>query len=104
MALIAKGTVVLLQTALAAAKTITAITAASPPVVTSTAHGYTDGQVVKITGVVGMAEVNNRAFVVDNVAANTFELKGVDGSTFTAANIAKRSASSLTNAKAGEDI
>lgn len=84
MAQIAKGTVVYLQTAIAAAKTITGITAASPPVVTSTAHGYTNGQVVKISGVVGMVELNNRAFVVANVTANTFELKGVDGTGFTA--------------------
>lgn len=68
----------------AAAKTITAITAANPPVVSSTAHGYTNGQVVYIDGVVGMVELNGRAFVVANSAANTFELKGVNGTGYTA--------------------
>ncbi len=84
MAKKAQGTVVYVETALATAKTITGITAASPPVVTSAAHGYTNGDVVKITGVAGMAQVNNRAFVVANVTTNTFELKGVDGTTYTA--------------------
>lgn len=85
MAVKTKGTIVYMQTgALAAAKTITGITAANPPVVTATAHGYANGDVVKITGVVGMQEVNNRAFIVANQATNTFELKGVDGTNFTA--------------------
>lgn len=84
MAKKAQGTIVYVQTAIAAAKTITAITAANPPVVTSTAHGYTAGDVVKIDGVVGMQEVNNRAFVVANVTANTFELKGVNATAYTA--------------------
>jgi hypothetical protein len=58
--------------------TITAITKANPAVVTATAHGLADGDVVRITGVVGMTEVNNGLFVVDNAATNTFELFGVD--------------------------
>lgn len=72
------------STATTAAKTITGITAANPPVVTSTAHGLANGSVVVITGVVGMTELNGRAFVVANQAANTFELKGVDGTAYTA--------------------
>ena len=83
MAKKAQGTVVYIETALAAAKTITAISKANPAVVTSTAHGYANGDVVKITGVVGMQEVNDRAFVVANQAANSFELKGVDSTNFT---------------------
>lgn len=72
------------STAEAAAKTITGITAANPPVVTSAAHGYSDGDLIRIEGVVGMTEVNGRAFIVDNSATNDFELKGVDGSAYTA--------------------
>lgn len=66
--------------------TITGITAASPPVVTSAAHGLTDGQMVWIEGVEGMTEVNGRFFRVGVTAANTFELweeGAVDGSAFT---------------------
>lgn len=57
------------------AKNITAISSASVAQVTSTAHGYSNGQEVFITGVAGMPEINNRFFIVSNVAANTFELK-----------------------------
>lgn len=68
----------------AAAKVITAITAANPPVVSSTAHGYANGAIVYIDGVVGMTELNGRAFVVANQATNTFELKGINATTYTA--------------------
>jgi len=74
-----------------ASKTITGITAANPGVVTSVAHGYSNGDHVYITGVVGMTQVNNAIFPykVANVAANTFELQtvagvNVDTSAFTA--------------------
>ena len=45
-------------------KTITAITAANPAVVTSNSHGYSNGDFVIISGVVGMTEVNNKTFKV----------------------------------------
>jgi hypothetical protein len=57
---------------------ITGLTNANPGVVTATAHGNANGSVGIITGVVGMPQVNNRAFVIANQATNTFELKGVD--------------------------
>lgn len=60
---------------LEAAKTITAITQASPAVVTSAAHGYVAGNEVYIAAVIGMTVLNGRRFVVANPTANTFELK-----------------------------
>ncbi len=60
-------------------KTITAITQANPGVVTSTAHGYANGDIVIIETVVGMTEVNGGIFIVANQAANTFELTDIDG-------------------------
>jgi hypothetical protein len=54
--------------------TITAVTAANPAVVTAAAHGYTNGDHVFISGVVGMTELNGRWFQVANKATNTFEL------------------------------
>jgi hypothetical protein len=72
------------STATAAAKTITGATAANPVQITSTAHGLAAGTVIVITGVVGMVELNNRAFVLSNPLTNTFELKGVDGTLYTA--------------------
>lgn len=64
--------------------TITAITSANPAVVTSTAHGLTDGDVVKIAAVVGMTEVNGEMFVVNQTGVNTFELIGADSTGYAA--------------------
>ncbi len=72
------------------AVTITAATVADPVVVTATAHGYSNGDDVRITGVVGMTQLNKRRFIVRNVATNTFELESqvtgvaVDGTGYTA--------------------
>jgi hypothetical protein len=79
-----QGSSVAVETALATTKAISGATAANPVVVTATAHGYTAGDIVKIDNVVGMVELNKRAFVVANVTTNSFELKGVDGTSYTA--------------------
>ena len=60
-------------------KTISAITSANPAVVTSNSHGYSNGDFVIITGVVGMTEVNGKTFKVADKTTNTFELQDVDG-------------------------
>ena len=57
------------------AKNITAITKANPAVVTSSSHGFLNGEEVYISGVVGMVEVNNKAFKVADKTTNTFELQ-----------------------------
>jgi len=62
---------------------ITAITAANPGSVTSTAHGFADGDLITIDGVVGMTEVNDTEFTTTYVDANTYTL-GVDTSAYTA--------------------
>lgn len=59
-------------------------TAANPVVITATAHPFVNGDTVYIDGVVGMTELNMYEFTVANVAANTFELSGIDGSAYTA--------------------
>ena len=69
-----------MQSALAAAKTITAITKASPGVVSSTAHGYSNGDFVVLT-VQGMWQLNDRVFRVASVATDTFQLEDVSGGT-----------------------
>lgn len=78
------GTVIAVGTATAATKTITGITAAAPPVVTSAAHGYSDGDIVYLDSIVGMTQLNKRAFVVASSLTNSFELKGVDATSYTA--------------------
>lgn len=66
------------------AKTITGITQANPAVVTAAAHGFSNGDVVFLAGVVGMTEVNSRHFVVANAATNTFELTGCNSTGYAA--------------------
>jgi len=70
-----------MQSALAAAKTISAITKASPGVATSTAHGYSNGDIVFLT-ISGMYQLNDKPVRVANVTANTFELEGIDTTLF----------------------
>lgn len=70
-----------IQSALAAADTITAITKANPGVASSTAHGMTSGMYAKLT-VQGMHQLDGRVARVDNEAANTWELEGIDTTLF----------------------
>jgi len=63
---------------------ITGATQANPVVITAVAHGFSNGDRVTINSVSGMTQLNNREFTVANVAANTFELSGVDGTGFDA--------------------
>ena len=65
-------------------QSITGITQANPAVVTSSSHGFTNGDRVLITSVAGMAQVNNREFTVANSTTNTFELSGIDSTGFDA--------------------
>lgn len=65
----------------ATVKNITGITKANPAVVTSAAHGFSNGNDVYITGVLGMTEINQRSYRVANVTANTFELNDYSGGT-----------------------
>jgi hypothetical protein len=64
---------------LEANKTITGITQADPGVVSITSHGFSDGDTIVISGVVGMTEVNGKRFKVANVNTNDFELQDIDG-------------------------
>lgn len=61
-----------------AAKTITGITKADPPVVTSATHGLATGDFVRIEDVVGMTELNtlhDGVFYITKIDANTFSLQ-----------------------------
>jgi len=61
------------------AKNITAITKASPGVITSATHGYTSGDEIYISGIVGMTELNGRNFRVTVINANTYSLTDLGG-------------------------
>lgn len=66
------------------AKTVTAVTLASPGVATSTAHGLANDTVGYWSGVTGMAQLDGQATRVKNQTTNTFELQGLDTSNFSA--------------------
>jgi ADP-ribose pyrophosphatase YjhB (NUDIX family) len=66
----------------AAALVPTAVTKAGPPVATLTAHGLADGAVGYWAVPGGMVELDQQAIVVDNVAANTFEMPGLDATDY----------------------
>lgn len=57
---------------------ITAVTNSNPGVIVAPAHGRSDGDVVRVDGVVGMTQINKRTFTIANATADTFELCDTD--------------------------
>ena len=78
-------------------KTITAITKANPAVVTSSSHGFENGDFVNISSVVGMTEVNNKTFKVADKTTNTFELQDVDGTDINSSSFTTYSSAGVAN-------
>ena len=72
---------VAMQSALAAADTITGITTANPAVVSSTAHGFANGDYVILT-VQGMYQLNGKVVRVANQTVNSFECEGVNSTSY----------------------
>lgn len=70
------GSTISIATGLAAAKAISALTNADPSVATSTAHGYSDGDVAVYEG--GWANLDGRVFRVDNSDTNSFAMEGIN--------------------------
>jgi len=69
-------------TVLEAYQSASALTAATPTVVTLAAHGFSNDQWVYCDSVAGSAfALHGRFFKIANATANTFELRGLDGST-----------------------
>ena len=75
----AQGSTLQAATGTGGAKTITAISVGNPAIVTSTAHGLTNGTLVTIAAVTGtMAALVNTTQIICNVTANTIALLNVD--------------------------
>jgi len=74
------GLAMSMQSAVAAAKTITAVTNAAPGVFSCTANGYTNGDLLLLE-IEGMTELNKRVVEVVSVATDTFQVAGPDGTT-----------------------
>lgn len=66
----------------AAAKTVTAVTKAVPPIVTSAAHALAEGTIGYFDTAAGMDELLGQAVSVDATAANTFNAEGLDSTNF----------------------
>ena len=64
--------------------TITGITQANPAVVTATGHGFRSGDIIVITNVVGMTELNDLYFKITVLTDDTFDLRGIDSTAYTA--------------------
>ena len=60
-------------------KTISAATKADPGVITATSHGFSDGDKVLISDVLGMTELNTNSYLVANKTTHTFELTDLLG-------------------------
>lgn len=65
-----------------AAKTVTGVTKAVPPEVTSTAHGLAEGTIGYFDTAAGMDELLGQAVSVDATASNTFDAEGLDSTNF----------------------
>jgi len=63
---------------------IATASATNPVQITVTAHGYSAGDEIRIAGIGGMTELNERQFVIATAATNTFTLLNTDGTSYTA--------------------
>lgn len=69
-----------MESAIAAAKTITGITKAAPGVISSTAHGFANGDNVLLE-IQGMVELHGYLCKVVSTATDTFQVADVNGTT-----------------------
>lgn len=76
MAQVPTGSTFYIGSTIAAAKAVTAVTNAAEAVVSSTAHGFSNGDVVVMLS--GWGRLNKRAFRIKSVTTNDFVLEGCD--------------------------
>lgn len=76
MAQVPTGTTFFVASAIESSKTTTVVTNASEAVVTSTAHGYSNSDIVEMTS--GWGRLNRRIFRIKSVTTDTFVLEGAD--------------------------
>jgi hypothetical protein len=76
MAQVPTGSTFFIATAFGSAMTVTAITNATEAIVSATAHGFANGDIVEMTSSWG--RLQKRAYRAKSVAANTFVLEGAD--------------------------
>lgn len=81
MSQVPTGSTFYVASTIAAAKTVSTVTNATEAVVTSTAHGYSNGDIVIMFS--GWGRLNKRAFRIKSVTTDTFVLEGCDTSSTT---------------------
>ncbi len=90
-AISAQGSVLSIGTGSGAAKTITGISLGNPTIITATAHGFANGDVVNLAGLTGAdaSVLNGQTVSVRNITTNTFAIYiDTSGKTITAAGTA----------------
>lgn len=75
------GSTVAIASGYGSAKVTTVVTNASEAVVTSAAHGYSNGDFIEFTS--GWSKATNKVFRIKSVATDTFVLEGFDSSSTT---------------------
>jgi hypothetical protein len=76
MAQVPTGATFYIASTIASAKTVTAVSNAAEAVVSSTAHGYSNGDVVVMFS--GWGRLNKRAFRIKSVLTDSFVLEGAE--------------------------
>lgn len=76
MAQVPTGSTFFVASAFGVAKTVTAVSNAVEAVVSSTAHGFSNGDIVEMTS--GWGRLNRRAFRIKTVLTDSFVLEGAD--------------------------
>lgn len=71
-AISAQGSTLSISGTTGAAKNITGLALGNPTIVTSAAHGFSNGDVVSLAGLLGNTALNGLTLVVKNVTANTY--------------------------------
>lgn len=61
---------------------ISGISRASQAVVSANRHGFDDGDIVYISGVRGMTQVNGKAYRVDDATRDTFKLRDINSNSY----------------------
>jgi len=60
-------------------KVVSGATKTNPVVISSTSHGFSAGDQIKIDNIVGMTELNGNFYLVKNITTHTFEITDLDG-------------------------
>ena len=84
--------------------TISGASKANPCVITAASHGFSTGDTVTISGVVGMVQLNTNRYIITRIDANSFSLSDLFGnpvdstaySTYTSGGIANKISTNST--------